>query len=542
MNLSKTILSSVCLSVLFSSCVKDEITIQDLQTNATPTFGVPIANARISAERVIQNFDEEGLIQSGADGMLMLAYRDTFETVKAGDILNLPRQSYNESVDLSPAELLELAETGSVTISENSIFSITSSEGDRLDSMRFENGTFRLEISSAGSFPISGFFQLRSADNTTVLFQSEFGSQQAPVFIENISQFENLLVTFLNDIDVENGIRVAYELTFTNATPFNPQTVDILFELDNFEIRAAGGYISPRTISLENEGLNITMFNDVPEGNIRIEDPRLNFYFNNGFGLGLRLETDELLGTNRDGEILEVNGSQISELALIDGAAAPGIPTNSTLSINNQTITPSVTDILAFMPNYLSGTFGLTVNPENEQSVFISNDAGLIITFEAEIPIYGSIADFRLTDTTAVSLGDFVASANDLGEIKSLDIRLFVENGLPIDAGVQIIFLDSNGVYVDALFDEPTFIFLSAPIELGVATTHPNYGRATGSTETVIDIAVPRERIDPLAVVDRMIIQVFGNTTNNGDNPIRVFADNYFDVHLAAKTTISYND
>ncbi len=542
MKSTKILLSILLGLAIFSACKKEEIDIRRINYGIQPEFGVPIARATLSAQRVIENFDSEGLIQTGENGLLILVYRDTFETITAGDVLKLTDQRFDTSVDLTPAQIASLLEEGTVTVSGNEIFSLISEEGDKLDSIRFESGAFRLVVESQGSFPISGNLQLRSADNVTILFSIEFEDTTAPVYIETLKSFENILVELMNEGEIENGVRVSYDLTFSNEGDFNPQTVDISFEITDFSIRSAGGYIVPRTIPVENEGIDITMFDDVPNVEIRLEDPRFNFFFSNGFGLGLKLEIDEIVGTNRNGEDIRIDGSNISALSTLAGASIPGDVARSQISINNQTITPSVTDILAFMPNYLTGNFGITVNPDNAPSVFVSNKDGLNITFEAEIPLYGSLANFLLVDTTDIRLAEVVEEAENVGEIAALDIRLFVRNGLPLDAGVQILFTDSLYRPVDSLFSEPTFVFLSAPVNLTDSPDHPDYGRSTGSTETVIDISIPRHRIGPLKKVNRMIIHVFGHTTGNGDHPVRIFSENDFEVYLAAKVTLDLND
>jgi hypothetical protein len=70
---------------------------------------------------------------------------------------------------------------------------------------------------------------------------------------------------------------------------------------------------------------------------------------------------------------------------------------------------------------------------------------------------------------------------------------------------------------------------------LSAAVGSPDYGRVIGETETRIDVSIPRERIDPLKDVTQVIVEVFGNTTGNGDNPIRLYPENFIEVNLAAK-------
>jgi hypothetical protein len=220
---------------------------------------------------------------------------------------------------------------------------------------------------------------------------------------------------------------------------------------------------------------------------------------------------------------------------VVSSAPSPGEIGMSQIQIDNETMTPTVTDFMAFEPNQVTGKISLEINPENDESNFISRGSSLDVNFEVELPIYGSLADFSLIDTTGIDFGDLVDSADDIQEIDQLDIRLFVKNALPIDAGVQLIFLDDNFNRIDSLFAEPTTVIPAAPVNLSAALGSPDYGRVIGETETRIDVSIPRERIDPLKDVTQVIVFVFGNTTGNGDNPIRLYPENFIEVNLAAK-------
>ncbi len=174
---------------------------------------------------------------------------------------------------------------------------------------------------------------------------------------------------------------------------------------------------------------------------------------------------NEIIGENNAGELLVVPGSQIEQLPVVSAASAPGDVGLSQIQIDNETMTPTVTDFMAFEPNRVTGKIALEINPENNESNFISRGTSLDVNFEVELPIYGSLADFSLIDTTDIDFGDVVDSADDIQEIEQLDVRLFVRNALPIEAGVQLIFLDDNFNRIDSLFAEPTTVIPAAQID-----------------------------------------------------------------------------
>lgn len=530
------------IGVLATSCIKDEPEIKDFSFSANPEWGIPLAFASISAERIIDNFDDGGLVELGGDGLVSIVYTDSLDPVLVEDFLTLPDQRFEQSFLLDDQGFGELVEEGSLTISETYEVFFDSPEGDRIDSIRFNSGTFRLLVGSSNGIPMSGTVGLLNPVNGEVMYQVEFQDANPPVFVDLEEALDNVLLQFEHSGTANNGLTIAYELTFTYGGEGVNSEVNVDFEMLDMSIRSFRGYMAPRNFDLEADGLRINMFDNVYGAQIRIENPRLNFFFNNGLGLGARLNIQELSGSNPDGEVLVIPGGNIVPLPNLGAAPAPGEYAFTTMLIDNSLMEPSITEFLAIQPNFVEGQFSLTVNPEDEQTVFVNSEATLDISYEAVIPVFGSIANFNLSDTTDISLNDVIADVEDITEIDRLDIRLFVDNGLPLDAALQIVFTDSIYQPIDSLFADLSTIFASAPVERNVDADHPNYGRAIGSTRTIIDIPIPRQRLLNLENASRIIIRVSGHTSGNDSEPIRLFEQDKFDLHLGAKVVLNIDE
>lgn len=526
----------------FTSCIKDEAEFSDFAFSASPEWGIPLARLSLSAERVIDHFDKDGLVFTGEDGMVRIIYADTLQPINADDYLNLPDQSFGTGFQLETGELSTLISEGSVSISQLRTFSFESSEGDRLDSLRFNDGVFRLVVQSSGSFPVSGSVHVLAPDSEEVLYQVDFTDSTLPVYVEQEQSLSNTLLEFVNDGNTENGLRIGYDLNFTYDDNGSNTELEILLEWIDFGIESAGGFIAPRTFDLEDSGIDITMFDNIGHTEVRIEDPRINFYFENGFGLGVALNIHELFGMNAEGESLTVPGANISLIPQLMPAPEAGQLAVSQFTIDNSLMTPSITDFLAFAPNFVTGDFSLTVNPDANESVFISSGASLLAAYEVDIPVYGSLANFSLVDTAAIGLTDIVADAEEVGEVTGVDLRLVVNNGLPLDALLQIVFVDSLYQPVDSLFEGQTTVFGSAPLELSVPEGSPNYGRAIGFTNTILEFPISKERLLALDPVRYIIVRVKGHTTSNGEHPIRLFAQDRFDTYVGAKIKLQVDE
>ncbi|HKL02319.1 MAG TPA: hypothetical protein VJ911_01535 [Cryomorphaceae bacterium] len=543
MHFTRPLITFFIVCLIASSCVKEEIDVEELEYSIQPEFGVPIARTTLKAEKVIENFDEDGLIDVAANGSLSLIYRDSVKNLGVEDILTFEDQEFETTVDLTPLEYTQLVANGSFTAGAVEEFTYTSDEGDRLDSIRFSTGVFSLDIDSEGNFPISGFVRILNEDGTEA-FALNFQDQAPPIQISNQVEFTNRLLTLRNDSEISNGLLLEYEVTFTSEAGENytPGPVTIQSSLTEYAIRTVGGYIAPRTVGLEDLEVELDLFKESFNGNFRISDPSLNLYFENGYGLGLGIEINELLGTTSEGDVLQIPGNNIQPLPVIQASQELGVPVNSVISITNESMTPTVTDFLSFMPQYVNSNLDVTVNPDDDDVTFISSLSQLNVLLEAEIPLYGSISDFLLVDTLDVDIGDLVSDANENDEVDALDIRLFVNNGFPFEAGTQIVFTDSLYNPLDSLFQNPDFVFSSAPVNYDLPAENPNYGRAVGKTPTVIDIPITNDRISDLENATRMIVRVFGGTSNNGADDIRLFANDEMDLSVAAKVRFKFDD
>lgn len=538
--LKRLLVASILLGGLFA-CMKEEIRITDLDYGIQPQFGVPIANVIIHADRLIDNFNEDGLIDVDDNGSISLIYRDSIKPISSAELLNVSGISYKDTIQLTSTEYDELIDMGSFTVESDEIFEFKTSDGDRLDSIRFSSGGLVLNIFSEGTFPINGFIKVFNSDNSEAI-SMDFSDNTAPITIQNQVDLENKLFLFQDLQDVSNGLRIQYEVTFSSQGLGNSHPVYIELGMLDFSIKSAGGYIAPRNLEIDDSTLEIAIFDDPNVRNIRVDDPRFNFNFENGFGVGLGVWIKQFTGIDALGELLIINEGSINQLPPISGAQQPGVPAFSTLSITNDLMTPTVSDVIAFGPSLLIGDFDVMVNPQNNENVFVTQNDELNMNFEIQIPVFGSIADFLLVDTTALDLGNLIEETESFSEIEALDIRLFVENGFPFDAGVQIVFADSLYNPITALFEDPTHVFSAAPVNLVVPIDDVEYGRAIGTTRTVVDISIPRSKILSLENATNMIITVFGNTTGNGEHPIRLFSNDSFDVKLGAKATLNLNN
>lgn len=532
------------LVFFISGCVEEEILVNSTGSGISPEFGVPIARATIRAEEVIERFDDDGLVVEGENEILTLIYRDSLESVSAAELLDFDDFSFSESVELSEAEQGLLQLEGEVTLAETVIYQIDL-EPDRLDSIRFASGLLELTYVVPSGFELTGVISILDPATEQDLITINIEDQGGGVVSTTVDLDNNLLLFVPESADTPNGLLVDYDLDITSlGSDDSLDTLGVDFSITDFSIQSVGGYISPRTYSIEDQSSDINIFESDFDGNIRLEDPRLNLFLLNGFGIELQPILDNVTlfeeGVPQD----SIVAGNIEPFPVLQGASFEGDQAISEVVIDNSKFISgsNLTELLSdIRPDSVSGSFDIAVNPENEPLSFISRDSELGIEFEVEFPIYGSISGFEYEDTTEVDLGDLIQETNENEEVEQLNLRLFVSNALPIEAGVQMVFTDSLLTPIDSLFEEVTMVVPAAPIDLSPPVGSPDYGRVIGQTERRVDIEIPRERVSALENADRVIVRVVGHTTGNNPNePIRLYPEDFIEVYLGAEVILNF--
>ncbi|MFT6175204.1 MAG: hypothetical protein ACJAY4_001429, partial [Cryomorphaceae bacterium] len=158
---------------LLTSCVKEKIEVKDISSSISPEFGVPLAKATIFAEKVIERYDDQGLVTTDEEGVLTLIYQDTLESISADEFLGLEDQQIADEYELNASDLSNLASFGTLLFEQDVIYNLEFGD-DRLDSIRFETGVLTLLVNSDGSIPLTGMMSILDPFTGESLFSTSF--------------------------------------------------------------------------------------------------------------------------------------------------------------------------------------------------------------------------------------------------------------------------------------------------------------------------------------------------------------------------------
>jgi hypothetical protein len=143
-----------------------------------------------------------------------------------------------------------------------------------------------------------------------------------------------------------------------------------------------------------------------------------------------------------------------------------------------------------------------TVNSEDVDSddFFISKNSSVKTSLEGQFYLHGYLKDFSRSDT----ISDIDLSSGDDetgGVIEEATIRFIFENGMPLELGVDLYFLDENEVVIDQEIDK---ILISSSAVDGE-------GYSTTSTSNTIDVVLSANRmleisdkVDKIVMISRL--------------------------------------
>ena len=105
-----------------------------------PELALPISNSTFGLVDFLDDPDVEDFIEVDEDGLIVITYEDQFESQDAASYVEIPDETYNESISFDAPILIQLPIQFQVSTTETFDFTIDNPEGDELDSAILNSG------------------------------------------------------------------------------------------------------------------------------------------------------------------------------------------------------------------------------------------------------------------------------------------------------------------------------------------------------------------------------------------------------------------
>ena len=278
--------------------------------------------------------------------------------------------------------------------------------------------------------------------------------------------------------------------------------------------------------------LNLKLFNKITNGSFYFEDPKLQITFQNSFGTPIQMNLTRLEAWS------SANGFKLKILMHFfffksTASATPGQTATTIYSYDktNSNISDWVTDAVANRFIYYSAQ-GI-INPTTPSvNSFIIDSSTINMEVRLELPLYGR--------GEYVVIGDTVPFNMDINEptgspVNASEATLVINtyNGFPLEAVMQISFLDSSNSIIDTLFSQDQKEIIM-PAAVGPA---PDL-KVIAPSHKMTEITISKDRLDNWARANRLIITGSLTTSGGGGSLVKVYAGYSLEIKLAARAKL----
>ena len=404
-----------------------------------PEIDGPLVRGSLTAEDLFARWDS--LMENNGDTVVLAFREDSLFYFNVEDLNEIPPQDTQE-FNLIPSYTLTSAEMpDSIYIDSTDIYGFTLADNMRIDSLYTNDGFLMIEVSS--SFRHAGNLTIHCPE---IVIEGQLFQKTIPISNTDGTFYTKLLYPLTdaqiypdNSIPGEPFIQNIYHLVLYRNPGQGIEAGDrvrinySIVELDKFE--TIFGYGGNRIFSED------TVFSTGLEaiegltGTFSVIDPRINFNYDNSFGLPVGLDL-YIQGHFSDGNTVTLD-PPLQVMTASDNYLQPHV--EGSLSYNRTNI-PNIGELLTFpVPDSITVGGQANANPGvTDARNFILKNSKVLIDLEIKIPLAFS-ADLQLRDTFAMAIEK--PEAVDYIEYAKLHYR--IRNEFPVNLEPYLILYDS---------------------------------------------------------------------------------------------------
>jgi hypothetical protein len=505
----------------FSGCRKDPIS-WDIDTL------FPIMHSRMTLQQAIP----DSMISTGVNQELNLVYKGTLIDFRLDSVISMPDTTIQDEFFLP---------FGSITFQPGQNFLSDTNYtrydlgGAQLTQLNIQSGTIRLRLSSSLNEASVLEYSLPTATKNGIPFfvkeNIPAGTSSNPSVI--IKSYDlsgyNISLTGINNNDF-NIISNAYRAYIdSSASPV------IVNQGDKFVAKTTMADITPNYargyfgIINQNEKSNnqtIDAFKNISSGTIDLDAVSMIFRIKNEVGVDLKININELVGTNSSNNSSITLNSPLSNNTINLNRANESLgPYSSPLSTTYQTVLNSsnsnVTEFVSNIPDILSYDFDIQLNPlgnVSNSNDFIYHNTGMRIELDAEIPFKFNATNLVIVDTSDFNLNS--TSQEETQKIQSGFINIYANNWYPFDLTAQFYLMDNQLSIIDSLFDTPQILKGGIPL----------YGIVDDPISSVLKSPVTPSKIDHIYQTKYIFTKIKVNSTDT--SLTQIYSNYYVDINI----------
>jgi len=255
----------------------------------------------------------------------------------------------------------------------------------------------------------------------------------------------NLVNTFYQEFSA----RINYTGTPSYITL--EDSLKVIYGLESIIPNSLKGYLGEYEIAIADTTAGVELFDQFGDGEIYFGDINIDLEIANGLGASGNVTINSLGGTNTaTGETIYLNcpsviGVPINVNRALNNPYVPGY-TNIALNSDNS----NINELIEIFPDKLFYDVVMNVNPNGNEfnyQDFVISTSTIKIDFNLSMPLEFFASNLTLQSEFPVTL-DAESGTEGIGNI---DLTLFADNTFPLEASINIIFIDDFGNRLDSL-------------------------------------------------------------------------------------------
>jgi hypothetical protein len=474
----------------------------------------------------------------------------TIEGNLSAAILDLDLKGGTVIVDTSDAILLTLSVTNldvfeataifpaQEVVNETSEVSLLGLGDARLTLATIRQGTVRADVYSTAEDTVRFTYEIPSArkNGQTFKFYAEVppappGGSSYKMFVSDFSGYDLDLTGIDKDtFNTFYGVLIGkIDSTGRVVNLSLNDSLDITLTLQDAKPSYITGYLGQDTVSFGPEQVNLDVFKNIQANVLEFDSIRLNATVVNSLGLPVQGKIIHLQTINTATSQSRILSGGIVDIyqAIAPATDNPFTPVTTKIDLASNS---NAVDLLNILPDRLYYIGRFTTNPAgntNTYTDFARSGVNLNAYMDIEIPLSLKMEQVVLSDTA-----QFDAASLRAGGVREGTLKLLVENGFPVQINVEMIFLDKNGILMDAQQS-------SQPVNAAIINT--TTGIVEQSTNSVLPFAFSEARFTAIMERCKSVVFKVSMDTEPGNQFVKLYSQYYIDLKVTGDLTVGVN-
>ena len=527
-------LLGICLPSLVGCIPEDDLS--DLKIEApSPSISLPLLNTNLTVTDII-TVKEGGRLTENEDHTYSVLYSSQQQTMPVGDFFpKIPAQSYAQGFSLginSPAFQLKSPTqkfVGSMTLdlAGLKVFTLESKQGFIDLTLTSE---YQHDLEVRVTFPN---IKLKADDSPFVWNPNVINgwSNRVSTVRKDLSDYS---------IDLVDG-KIFYELEVTidgsgkSISEFEELTLGI--NMEDIEFSYLAGNYTDIAVPLPADTLEIPVLANAVNGTVGL-NPTLHMDFSNSYGVPVASDFSNVFIKQKSGNTVRVK-DEGNQSFFSGNYEFPFVAHRDDSSATAEQIidrsTSNIEDAFAELPYGLMYDLGFTLNSSPEDTSFVTDQSQIDVKLEVELPLEGTF-DIVLQDSIPVNF-------QDLDDVKELKVLIKTENSFPIEARLQVFFLDEdgqrivdeNGQPISLFGDEEKFLVAAELIDSNTGKTRP------ATIDLPLAATINQESFQNVRQATHLLVRTDLKSVSADANQIKLYSFYNIRFNLATQIKTSLN-